>query len=340
MASFLSNYKVFAKIIIISIFVDFIMRRLLFAAILPAIASYIITANYIILTITLVALVYYRVYEFLLSKTRLILKVPIVAGGVCFIILMVILLYLRTFDAFYYLLLSAFYIMLSLLYIPLLHILANSAVKSNIEYKVSISAFIFLLIVSFLVSTILDLSSIFPYIERFTFIQYYFEKVMTYTMLVLMLYFSFYGIYRAKKHALMVVISKSLVIAIILAVSIMFPEHSLANMFMQIFASLSVKIILPVSIYIFVAMCFVLTLITIMFERSSQKTYFIALSMFILSGLSSTDLYLRLLSIFSLIEMINLNIEDNAKQKLISDTTDEKQEHISDVNVLGGDILQ
>ncbi len=310
MASFLSNYKIFSKFLIFSIFLDFILRRLLFLVTLPPTFGYIITANYVILTVVLVTLVYYRVYEFLLSKTKLVIKLPIVSGGVCFIILMIVLLYLRSFDGFYYLLLGTFYVMLTLLYVPLLYLLIKSAVMSKIEYKISISVFTSLLVVSFLASTLLNILSIIPNFQKLTILEYYFDNVMIYSILVIMLYFSFYSIYRTKKHSVMTIILKSMVLMGLLTLSLLTSQYSFANLFTQIFVTLSVKVILPDVFYGFVSLCFTFALLNLLFDRSNKKVYFIALSMFILSGLSSTDLYLRLLSIFSIVEMLNLNIEN------------------------------
>ncbi len=320
MASFLSNYKLFSKIIIISIFIDFIIRRLLIITMLPENIAYIITANYIILMVVLVALVYYRIYEFLLLKIKLILKLPIVAGGVCFILLMVMLLYLREFNSFYYVLLFTFYAMLAMVYIPLLYILIDSATKSKNEYKISLSVFISLLLISFLLNTMLDLSSILPNTEKFSSIQHYFEKVSIYTILVIMLYFSLYNIYTSKKNDLVNKILKSIMVMTMLSVSIMISKYSFANVFTQIFGALSIKVILPDFIYIFVSMSCMFAIIKLFLKKSNQKTYFIALAMFILSGLSSTDLYLRLLSIFSLIEMINLTPESSTNDNDIHNT--------------------
>lgn len=325
MASFLSNYKVFANIIVSSIFLDFIVRRLLFLTTLPSTFAYIITGNYIILTITLVALVYYRVYEFLLSDTKLVLKVPIVSGGICFIILMVVLLYLRTFDGFYYLLLATFYVMLTLLYIPILYLLISSAVKSKVEYKISISVFTSLLVVAFLISTILNILRVFPDLERFALVEYYFENVMIYSILVIMLYFSFYSIYKTKKHSLLNIVLSSIILVLLFVCSLFIENYTFANAFTQIFRTLSVRIILPNFIYIFVSLSFIYALLNISFDRSKKKTYFIALSVFILSGLSSTDLYLRLLSIFALVEILCLNIEDedNNDSSILNSVSDD-----------------
>ncbi len=304
MGSLLLNYKSFSRIILISIFFDFMVRRLFIVTFMPRTIKYLVTANYIILTVCIVALVFYRIYEFILSSEKRIIKIPIIFGGLGFIILMLVLLYLRTFNLLYYILYFVFYLMLFILYIPLLYLLVS---KSKSEYKLAISIFISVFIVSFVLNNLLNISSVIPDILRFENFVFYLNKISIYSILAIILYFSFYSLENMTILRTPTQISKIVVIFIIFLISAIIYRSTFSNAFIEIYKALSIKIIMPDFIYILTIIAFIFSLLKISFVRSPQRMYFFALAIFIMSGLSSSDLYLRVLSIFSLIEMITLS---------------------------------
>ncbi len=313
MGSFLLNYRLFSKIIIVSIFFDFVVRRLFMTTYMPAAISILSTVNYIILTIILVCLFVYRIYEFILSTEKLFIKIAIAISGIGLCVFMTVLLYLRNFDTLYYALFFTFYIILFILYSSLLYLLILKRKKNELgrtkeEYKLAISIFISVFIFSFLFNTIINtplIITIFPNIVGFSF---YLNNISIYSMLVIMIYFSFYALrdFISLKKLYHHIINAMLLIIIFLLATVLY-RLNLTSVIFEIFRALSIPIITLEFIYVLIAVAFIISTVSLLLSRGKNKIYFIALLLFIISGISSYDLYLRLLSVFSIIEIITIN---------------------------------
>ncbi|MEI0531359.1 WESB_1763 family membrane protein [Brachyspira pilosicoli] len=308
--SFINTYRIWANYFVIAVLLNYIFFRVFIInnESVFYILSYIL--NYTIL-ITFFLLLFYKFYNYMFDS-----RISYSILGMVFLITGTLKLYITHINIYNIIELLFFISALALT----IYILLPIIIKKDI-YEITRGVYIFLLLS--LVSSNLNYITIsINKLLDFDFLHYlssylsvYLSKVSSISFITLMIAY----IMIFMNEIIIKNINKSfalLILIIISATAFLFGERFLFFT-ISLYNALNVGIYLPTLIYIIIIILFLITLFSSFTASLLLKKYYpelIAFSLLILSGLDMNNFSLRLISMFSIIELSNLiNKNDEIK---------------------------
>lgn len=300
---FAKVYSFWGKLLVIGVFFDYIVYR----------SAIIITAPFFSLIISLIdyalyavffCLVFYKFYIYIFNY-----KIFFSINGIVFLILGTLKLYIQNIM-FYHIVELLFFISLISLYLQLLLPLIIS--KETGERDRGCLVFIFIMLISSALNSLtISLASmgLFDMFENIILIfQTYITRLSSSSFLIFILYYTFLFL----KNIIIDNVQKSFLPMIIIVSICTFFTVIFRNAFyiliLSLYNALQVVIYMPFFIYIFIMMLFFIVFLSYLIAIISMKktsVEFISFSLLILSGLDMSVLYLRLISLFAIMELFS-----------------------------------
>ncbi|WP_295158950.1 WESB_1763 family membrane protein [uncultured Brachyspira sp.] len=300
--SFVGTYSFWSYILIAIVFINY----LFFRAIVIDNSSFIYLITVILdysILISFFLLVFYKFYNCIFN-----LELSTAVSGIAFLIFGILKLYAMEINI-HNIIELLYFISIFILTIKILISMIIS--KNTIELERGVYIFILVSLLSsnanyILISAnkIIDTNA-FHYISSF--ISAYMNKLSSFSFLILIIAYILFFI----KKIIMKNINKSFYLAIaavvLSVITIVISGNSFFLIIMSFYNALGVTMYLPFTIYMVIIIMFSITLFTSFTASILLKSYYpklIIFTMFILSGLDINNFSLRLISVFSLMEML------------------------------------
>lgn len=301
--SFINLYHFWTNILVVAVFFNFIFFRTLFFNISDN--SFIFLTNYIInysVFIIFFLLLFYKFYGYLFSS-------QIVNGvlGIIFLITGTLKLYIVSINIYNILELLFFIFIFIITIKTLMPFILSKNIK---ELKRGIYIFVFttlafsnLSYILFSANKIVD-SDIFHYISLY--LTRYMEKASSMSFTIIMIVY----IIIFTKELTINKICKYLIFVLSVIISLIIFKSQYSLIMVYFYNALGLSLNFPFVFYVLLMIIFLFTLLSFLSSSIMSKKYyaeFMVFTLFILAGLDINDFTLRLISIFSIIEMTEIN---------------------------------
>lgn len=301
--SFINLYHFWTNILVVAVFFNFIFFRTLFFDISDN--SFIFLTNYIInysVFIIFFLLLFYKFYGYLFSS-------QIVNGvlGIIFLITGTLKLYIVNINIYNIVELLFFIFIFIITIKTLMPFILSKNIK---ELKRGIYIFVFttlafsnLSYILFSANKIVD-SDIFHYISLY--LTRYMEKAASLSFIIIMIVYIIIFI----KELTVNKICKYLIFVLSIIISLIIFKSQYSLIMVYFYNALGLSLNFPFVFYVLLMIIFLFTLLSFLSSSIMSKKYyaeFMVFTLFILAGLDINDFTLRLISIFSIIEMAEIN---------------------------------
>lgn len=301
--SFINLYHFWTNILVVAIFFNFIFFRTLFFDISDN--SFIFLTNYIInysVFIIFFLLLFYKFYGYLFSS-------QIVNGvlGIIFLITGTLKLYIVNINIYNIVELLFFIFIFIITIKTLMPFILSKNIK---ELKRGIYIFVFttlafsnLSYILFSANKIVD-SDIFHYTSLY--LTRYMEKAASISFTIIMIVYIIIFI----KELTVNKICKYLIFVLSVIISLIIFKSQYSLIMVYFYNALGLSLNFPFVFYVLLMIIFLFTLLSFLSSSIMSKKYyaeFMVFTLFILAGLDINDFTLRLISIFSIIEMTEIN---------------------------------
>lgn len=307
------KYYSYARLFVLLVLLDYIITVVLSVSLfvrLPAMLNTAASFLYLLLFVIFTSLLFYRFYNALFEK-----KFVFAISGLTMLFLGIFAMYLKRFvgvPVFQQIVFILFFISLIVLYFIILIPVIKSKHISDTERGAYI--FLFLILTLPLINAVLKsvitsypIMSIERYIGRLSstsfliFIFYYFVMVQS-------------VVAKNNKVAKKNILITLALLVIIFLLSIYLKNENTYTTIIAIFNNINVKLYLPFYFYTFALAIFIITFI-VGYIFTDNRFPFIPLTLVILTGLNTADFYIRIVSVFAVIDIAyyintNKNIND------------------------------